>query len=140
MLSVLQSLPKPKMSLPPCATLIAVIAQLSPIGTNGQFTWADGKQACCRVSGHEDWVFLKAVNTPSEEDFQAVEGIGVSFCHPEDIPTQQREVYQNPLVFFSLSVPSTHPPGCSNSLRECRKSRKAKFGVGAAPSMSYFSV
>lgn len=57
-----QSFPKPKMSLPPCATLIALTAQLSPIGTNGQFTWADGKQACCRLSGHEG--FLKGCKYP----------------------------------------------------------------------------
>lgn len=31
-----------------------------------------------------------------------------------------------------LSVLSTHPPTCSNSLRECRKSRKRSFGVRAA--------
>lgn len=59
MLSVLQTVSSQTQNapLPPCATLIAVIAQLSLIGTNGQFTWADGKQSCCRVSGHEDWLF-----------------------------------------------------------------------------------
>lgn len=79
--------------------------------------WADGKQACCRVSGHGDWVFLKAVNPPSVWYFQAVEGVGVSLSDPEVIPPQQSKVQQSFLVgcltcaFYTPSQLQQFPQG-----------------------------
>lgn len=89
---------------PSCATLIAVINSpaVSSRDKWSVYTWADGKPACSRVSGHEDWVFLKPVNTPSGYDFQAVERVGVSLCDPEATPAQQSEVHQSLLVVFLI--------------------------------------